>query len=97
MARAFPAHTVRPRVLTRLACTEYLEAIIGDERPDPGAYLSRVKECPTSQFIFADEKRPKFLWEDVELFMDVDRFHFAMVVTRQVDFSVLKPVPFPIT
>jgi hypothetical protein len=60
MARAFPAHAVRPRVLTRLACAEYLEAIIGDERPDPGAYLSRVKECPASQFIFADEKRPKF-------------------------------------
>jgi 2-phosphosulfolactate phosphatase len=73
------------------ACAEYLEALLAGGRPDPEAYVKRVRECSTSQRLFADPGKPEFRWEDIECCVDVDRFDFAMVVERQNGLFVMKP------
>jgi 2-phosphosulfolactate phosphatase len=74
-----------------LACAEYLEALLAGERPDPEPYITRVKTCRTSRYIFADPEKPQFPWEDIECCVDIDRFDFAMLVERRDGLLVMKP------
>lgn len=75
-----------------VACAEYLEALLKGGKSDPEEYVKRVRECRTSQRIFADPSKPEFRWEDIECCVDVDRFDFAMVIEHSNGLFVMKPV-----
>jgi len=73
-----------------LACAEYLEELLKGTNPDPVPYLKRVKECRTSQIVFADPEKTKFPWQDIEHCTDLDRFDFAMEISRDNDRLVMR-------
>lgn len=74
-----------------LACSEYLEALLKDEEPDPEPYLKRVTES-RSGLTFADPEKPMFPWEDIECCIDLNRFDFTMKITRKDGILVMNPV-----
>lgn len=71
-----------------MALAEYLQARLRDEWPDPAPYLARVPRS-TSGRIFADPAQPEFPAADLELCIQLDRFDFALEVTRQAGLLVL--------
>lgn len=75
-----------------LACAEYLESELKGANRDPGPYLTRVLECRTSQLVFADPEKTMFPWQDILHCTALDRFNFAMVVSRKNGRLVMKPV-----
>jgi 2-phosphosulfolactate phosphatase len=74
-----------------VACSDYLEALLEGTRPDTEAYVKRVRECRTSQRIFANPSCPEFRWEDIECCVSVDKFDFSMIIERQNDLLVMSP------
>jgi 2-phosphosulfolactate phosphatase len=74
-----------------VACAEYLEALLRGTKPDTEAYVKRVRECRTSQRMFANPSQPEFRWEDIECCVSVDRFDFSMIIERRNGLLVMKP------
>jgi 2-phosphosulfolactate phosphatase len=72
-----------------LACADYLAALLSGESPDPAPYLQRVRQS-TSGRMFADPTHPEFPPADLERCVEVDRFDFAMVVSRQEGLLVMQ-------
>jgi 2-phosphosulfolactate phosphatase len=75
------------------ACADYLEALLRCGDPDPEPYLQRVCASNNAQK-FYDPHQPAFPLSDLEYCLAVNRFDFAMVVTRSDGLLLLKSVVF---
>ncbi len=77
------------------ACADYLEALLRGEHPDPAPYLARVTSSPTGA-LFATNSRPEYPATDLPYCTELDRFQFALPVTRTAEgLLVLRPQPQP--
>jgi 2-phosphosulfolactate phosphatase len=74
-----------------LACADYLRSLLEGAGADPAQAVRRVRQSPNGK-IFADPLRPEFPAADLDLCTALDRFDFAMQVTRQDGLLVLQPV-----
>jgi len=64
------------------ACAEYLEALLRGDCPDSAPFLDRVRNSREAK-LFEDPVRPEFPYSDIAYCTDLDRFNFAMPVTRE--------------
>jgi 2-phosphosulfolactate phosphatase len=74
-----------------LACADYLRSLLEGGAADPAEAARRVRQSPAGK-VFADPQRPKFPAADLDLCTAVDRFDFAMQVTRSDGLLILQPV-----
>jgi len=70
------------------ACANYLEARLSGENPDPESYLERVRTSPELEHMTA-EKFPH-LASDVDYCTRLNAFPFAMPVTREQGYPVMR-------
>lgn len=73
-----------------LACAQYLEAVLQDRSPDINSYIDKVRSSQDAQ-VFYDPSRPEFPESDMIHCTSVDRFDFAMPVTREDGTYVIRP------
>ena len=73
------------------ACIEYLQARLQGRSPDPEPFLERVRRAPDARPFF-DPSRPEFPESDIEHCTSLDRFDFAMPVSREEDGLVIRKV-----
>jgi 2-phosphosulfolactate phosphatase len=59
-----------------VACADYLAALLKGKRPDPKAYLRRVRESRAG-LEFLDQGQPDFPLRDLERSTEIDRFPFC--------------------
>lgn len=71
------------------ACADYLTALLQGEQPDPQPYLDRVWNAPTAA-LFRNPARSEYPVTDLDLCTALDRFAFALPVTRQDGLHVLR-------
>ena len=76
-----------------LACAEYLEALLKESNPNPDSYLKRVRESRAGKH-FADPENTMFIWKDIECCIDIDRFNFALEISREDDRLVMIPAKY---
>lgn len=74
-----------------LACAEYLEALFLDHTPDPAPFIQRVYQAEDAA-CHLDPSRPEFPESDLGFCTDIDRFKFAMPVSREAGRLILRPV-----
>lgn len=74
-----------------LACADYIRKMLDGAEADPEEAARRVRQSPTGK-VLASPQRPEFPAADLDLCTAVDRFDFAMQVTRRDDLLVLQPV-----
>jgi 2-phosphosulfolactate phosphatase len=74
-----------------VACADFVEALLKGETPDPGEFTKRVYDSPAGHR-FLDPSEPDFPPLDLEHCVRVDRFDFAMAVTRQDGRLVMEAV-----
>ena len=74
-----------------LACADYFAALLNGQRPDPAPYIERVIRSRDASFHF-DPNRPEFPISDIELCTDIDKFDFAMPVTKENGQPVMRAV-----
>ncbi len=73
------------------ACAEYLEALLRGLSPDPAPYLERVRRSRDgSQFM--NGGHPHAPSADLDLCTAVDRFHFAMPISRENGRLVMRAI-----
>ena len=75
-----------------LACAEYLEALLKDLNPSSDSYLKRVTESMAGQF-YLDPENTMFR-KDIECCIDIDRFNFALEISREDDRLVMIPAKY---
>ena len=73
-------------------CALYLRNLLEGRNPDPAAVRSLIMEGGATQKFF-DESQPQFHPEDVDLALEVDRYPFAMKVTREDGALVARKLP----
>jgi 2-phosphosulfolactate phosphatase len=73
------------------AFAEYLETRLRGDHPDPAPFLERVISSRDAQ-LFEDPELPEFPLSDLMYCTDVDRFNFAMPVTRENGRFVIRAV-----
>jgi 2-phosphosulfolactate phosphatase len=87
----------RPRVLTLIAsadhpedhaCAAYMEALMRGEQPDLDRLLQPLRDSERYARVVRGDW-PGFPPSDIELSLAVDRFHFAMPVTRHTSYQRL--------
>lgn len=64
-----------------LACAEYLKELFCGNSPDPAPFLERVKTSDDAR-VFYDPNRPQFPETDILHCISLDKFDFAMPITR---------------
>ncbi len=74
-----------------LACAEYLEACLRGQSPDAAPYLERVRRSRDAQQHFIPNQT-LFPASDIDLCTDLDRFDFAMPITREDGRFVMRAV-----
>jgi 2-phosphosulfolactate phosphatase len=74
-----------------LACAEYLEALLRDQRPDPAPFIDRVYKSYDAR-LHLDPNFPEFPASDLDLCTKVDAFDFAMPVTRENGRPIMRAV-----
>ena len=75
-----------------LAFADYLDALISSDQPvEAGPFLQRVQDCVHGKRIL-QSKDPQLL-EDLRLCLDIDRFPFALPVSREEGLLVLSADP----
>ena len=74
-----------------LACADYLEAVLNGSNPDPEIYLKRVTASRAGHY-FANAKEAAFPRQDIECCLDLDRFNFALEISRIDKRLVMNPV-----
>ena len=74
-----------------LACTEYLEACLRGQSPDAAPFLERVRRSRDAQQHFVPDQL-LFPATDIDLCTDLDRFDFAMPITREDGRFVMRAV-----
>ena len=65
-----------------LACAEYLEEVLQGNQPDPKPFIRRVMESRDA-FPHLDPAQRDFPFSDLEYCSQVDKFDFAMPITRE--------------
>jgi len=65
-----------------LACAEYLEDLFCGNSPDPWPFLERVRNASDAKIFFNPDK-VLFPASDIEFCTSLDRFDFAMPITRE--------------
>lgn len=68
-----------------------IEPLLRGVAVDPKIRLTRVLESKNSRVLFADPQHPMFPWKDIEYCTDLNRYSFAMIVTRENGQFVMKP------
>jgi 2-phosphosulfolactate phosphatase len=74
-----------------LACAEYLEALLRGESPDPAPFIERVMRSRDA-LMHLDPNLPAFPRTDLDHCSSIDRFDFAMLVTRENGRHVIRTV-----
>ncbi len=74
-----------------LSCANYLEELLKGNDPDPAPYLERVRKSNDAT-IFYDLSRPEFPATDIDHCTSLDRFDFAMQVTKENGRQVMRAV-----
>lgn len=75
------------------ACADYIAQLLQGAQPDSYPYLQRVLDSPTGQ-IFANSARPELPAADLDLCIALDRFDFALQVSRRDDLLVMERLDF---
>jgi 2-phosphosulfolactate phosphatase len=65
-----------------LACAEYLEELMRGNRPDLKLFVKRIMESKDA-FPHLDPEQRDFPFSDLEYCSQVDKFNFAMPITRK--------------
>lgn len=73
------------------SCAEFIAELLRDTDPDRNAYIERAVKSAAGQW-FTDPGKPEYLLEDLELATDIDRFDFAMPVSREDGLLITRPV-----
>ncbi len=71
------------------ACADYLEALVRGQNPEVGPFIQRVRRSAEG-IMFANPSSADSLRADLECCVAVDRFDFAMVVSRQAGLLVME-------
>jgi len=74
-----------------LACAEYLESLLKGRQPDPAPYVERIIKSRDA-LLHLDPALPEFPLSDLEHCTSIDRFGFAMLVSKENGRSVLRPI-----
>lgn len=64
------------------SCAEYLEALFRGKMPDPAPYLERVRNSGDAK-LFYNPARPEFPEVDLAHCTEIDKFDFAMPVSKE--------------
>jgi len=73
------------------SCAEFIAELLREGAPDQEAYIERAVKSAAGQW-FVDPEKPEYLPEDLELATDIDRFDFAMPVSREDGLLITRPV-----
>jgi 2-phosphosulfolactate phosphatase len=73
------------------ACADLLEGLLSGAPPAAGPIINRVRKSKAGRK-FIDPSDAVFPASDLDLAVDIDRFGFAMVVTKREGMLVLQPV-----
>jgi 2-phosphosulfolactate phosphatase len=65
-----------------LACAQYLEELLCGNTPDPVPFLNRVRNSADAK-IFYNPEKVLFPELDIEHCVSLDKFDFAMPITRE--------------
>ena len=74
-----------------LACAEYLEALLKDQKPDSAPYIERVYESRDA-LLHLDPNLPAFPKSDLDHCTNIDAFDFAMSVTKENGQHVMRAI-----
>jgi 2-phosphosulfolactate phosphatase len=74
-----------------IACAEYLEELLKGNQPDVKPFIRRVIESKDA-FPHLDSKQRGFPFSDLEYSTQIDRFDFAMPITRAVGKFIMRAV-----
>lgn len=74
-----------------LACAEYLEALLRGSNPDPAPFIERLMRSRDA-LLHLDPKAPAFPRSDLDHCSAVDRFDFAMPVTKENGRHVMRTI-----
>ena len=64
------------------ACADYLSELLKGRNPSHAPYLQRVRESPPGR-LFLDAEKIEFDYQDLEYCLAINRFNFAMPVSKQ--------------
>jgi 2-phosphosulfolactate phosphatase len=73
------------------SCAEYLEALFNGKPPDTAPFLERVRNSGDAK-LFYNPARPEFPELDVAHCTEIDKFNFAMPVSRENGLYVMRAV-----
>jgi 2-phosphosulfolactate phosphatase len=71
------------------ACAEYIAALVSGRRPDPDAFIDRVKTSTVGQ-LFLDSRNPHLSKVDFEMSIRVDQFNFPLLINCAKQRLVMK-------
>ena len=74
-----------------LACAEYLEALLRGQNPDTASCIDRVYKSRDALF-HLDPNLPAFPRSDLDHCTNIDAFDFAMSITRENGYHVMRAV-----
>lgn len=74
-----------------VACADMIENLLSGQIPDRDQVTKRVRASRSGRHY--DGTRPEFPPPDLELALQYDRFHFAMLVERKNNLHILHPFP----
>jgi 2-phosphosulfolactate phosphatase len=74
-----------------LSFANYLEELLTGNEPDPAPYLERVRNSNDAQF-FYDTSHPAFPRTDIDHCTSLNRFDFAMQITKEKGRHVMRAV-----
>ena len=74
-----------------LACAEYLESLLKGQQPDPAPYVERIIKSRDAR-LHLDPALPEFPRSDLDHCTSIDRFDFAMLVSKESGRSILRAI-----
>lgn len=78
------------------ACAEFIADLLSGKTPDRDRYIERAYKSGAGQW-FTDPEKPEYLLKDLQLATDIDRFGFAMPVSRESGLLITRPVATEVT
>ena len=74
-----------------LACAQYLEALMKGVQPDPKPFVERVYDSRDA-LQHLDPAQPNFPLSDLDYCSQIDRFDFAMPITREDEKLIMRTI-----
>jgi len=74
-----------------IACAEYLEELLKGNQPDGKSFIKRVMESKDA-FPHLDPKQRDYPLSDLDYCAQIDRFNFAMPITREDEKFIMRTV-----